>query len=55
MPVEASVALAVFFTYLGVYSSNPMFPRHNRPVVFRGTAGEALFGVVTLIILALGF
>ena len=51
MPTEVAVLLSVFFVCLGVYTANPMFPRHNRPEIFRGTWGEAFFGMITLVIL----
>ena len=52
MRAELIVAAGVFFVWLGVSSANPMFPRFNRPSIFRGTWGEPFFGLVTLSILA---
>ena len=54
MRAEGAVALCVFFACLGVFTANPMFPRLNRPEVFRGNWGEAFFGVVTLVVLLAG-
>lgn len=55
MRAELVVFLATVCACLGVYTTNPMFPMHNRPEVFRGTRGDLFFtGVVFSILIAGG-
>jgi hypothetical protein len=55
MRPELIVFLAVVFSCLGVYTTNPMFPRSNRPEVFRGKWGETFFtGIVFSILIGGG-
>jgi hypothetical protein len=50
MNPEITPLLVGLFAYIGAASATPMFEPFNRPEIFRRGFGEALFGVLNLII-----